>query len=179
MERTATMDLGVVIERRAIDHPWARWRWRPVAVIPGARPVESWQELERDDHAVRWHAATLPLLLHRKETQAYLENLHGEAPSIYVVLREDPGAPNDRRHRPFLVTASPFEAQDYLDPGEDMVERVPMPAAVIGWVQAFVDRHHVEEPFKKRKRQRHDPDEVNFGQVADHPDPAARRRRLM
>ena len=178
MERTAAMDLGVVVERRAIDHRWARWRWRPVAVIPGAGPVADWLELERDPQATRWHAATLPLGLHRKETQAYLENLQGSGPSVYVVLREMAGAPEDRRFQPFLVTASPFEAQDYLDPGEDVVERVPMPAVLTGWIQAFIDRHHVDEPFRKRKRQRHDPDRVQFGQAPDHPDPAARRRRL-
>jgi hypothetical protein len=27
-----------------------------------------------------------------------------------------------------------------------------MPAAVIAWLRDFVDRHHVERPFVKRKR---------------------------
>jgi hypothetical protein len=29
-----------------------------------------------------------------------------------------------------------------------------MPEGLIAWVQAFVERHHVDEPFVKRKRKR-------------------------
>ena len=35
--------------------------------------------------------------------------------------------------------------------------------AVTAWMQAFVDKHHVDEPFYKRKRKRYDPGEVGFG----------------
>jgi Protein of unknown function (DUF3305) len=52
---------------------------------------------------------------------------------------------------PFLVTASPYEAEGYME-GEDLVEAVPMPQGLLAWVQAFVERHHVDQPFVKRKR---------------------------
>ncbi|MGH6902881.1 MAG: DUF3305 domain-containing protein [Geminicoccaceae bacterium] len=45
------------------------------------------------------------------------------------------------------------EAEGYLE-GDDVVEAVAMPDALIAWVQAFVDRHHVDQPFVKRKRER-------------------------
>ena len=32
---TERMAVGVVAERRAIDHPWRKWRWRAVEVVPG------------------------------------------------------------------------------------------------------------------------------------------------
>jgi hypothetical protein len=38
--------------------------------------------------------------------------------------------------------------------GDDLVEAVPMPEGLIAWVQAFVERHHVDQPFEKRKRNR-------------------------
>ena len=38
--------------------------------------------------------------------------------------------------------------------GDDLVEAVPMPDGLIAWVQAFIDRHHVDQPFVKRKRKR-------------------------
>ena len=155
MERSIRMPLGVVVERRELDNRWQRWAWKPVAVIPGAPPVDEWRELLRGDRCVRWHAATLPLELHRTETEAYHANLAGKVPAIYVVLRKiEPSATTAGNDiGPFLVTASPYEAEGYLE-GDDVVEVVPMPEALIAWVQAFVQRHHVDEPFVKRKRKR-------------------------
>jgi len=155
MERRQSMPLGVVVERREIEHRWQQHSWRAVAVIPGAPALEAWRELARGDRFVRWHAATLPLELHRTETEAYRVNLSGKTPSVYVVLRHV--EPSERTAgnpiAPFLVTASPYEAEGYLE-GEDVVEAAPMPAGLIAWVHAFVQRHHVDEPFIKRKRKR-------------------------
>jgi Protein of unknown function (DUF3305) len=149
------MPLGVVVERRELDNRWQTHSWRPVAVIPGAPPIDAWRELARGDRFVRWHAATLPLELHRTETEAYRVNLSGRSPAIYVVLRKvrpsERSAGNDVA--PFLVTASPYEAEGYLE-GEDLVEAAPMPEGLTAWVQAFIQRHHVDEPFVKRKRER-------------------------
>ena len=149
------MPLGVVVERREIDNRWQRFTWKPVAVIPGAPTIEAWRELARGDRFVRWHAATLPLELHRTETEAYRVNLSGRSPAIYVVLRKVEPSEKSAGNEivPFLVTASPYEAEGYLE-GEDVVEVTPMPEGLIAWVQAFVQRHHVEEPFVKRKRKR-------------------------
>jgi hypothetical protein len=151
-ERSVRMPLGVVVERREIDHRWQRWSWRPVAVIPGAAVVDSWKELQRGARFVRWHAATLPLVLHRKETEGYRYNLSGRVPAVYVGLRRQSGGPFEVA--PFLVTASPYEAQSFTD---DIVEAVAMSDGLIAWVQDFVDRHHVDEPFRKRKRDRQEP----------------------
>jgi len=147
MERRLIMPLGVVVERREIDNRWQKYSWRPVAVIPGAPPVAEWRELIRGDRYIRWHAATLPLELHRTETEGYRANLSGKVPAIYVGLRRQSGG--EHEHAPFLVTASPYEAAGYA---EDIVEPVPMPDALTAWVQDFIDRHHVDAPFQKRKR---------------------------
>lgn len=148
------MPLGVVIERRELDNPWQQWSWRPVAVVPGAPPLETWRELLRGDRFVRWLAGSLPLELHRTETEAYRANLAGNAPAIYVVLRKT--KPSDatagNAFKPFLVTASPYEAESYLESGDEIVEGVPMPPSLIGWLQEFVARHPVEQAFVKRKR---------------------------
>ena len=162
-ERARSMMVGVVIERCETAHPWEPHTWTPVSVFPGAPEIDGWRELDRGDGWVRYHAATLPLELHRKETEAYRFNLSNDPPRIYVGLRsahEDGESGHDVV--PFLVTASPYEAQDYLDSGEDVVEGVTMPDGVIAWVQDFVTTHHVDEPFRKRKRKRHDPEEFGF-----------------
>ncbi|MDX2288282.1 MAG: DUF3305 domain-containing protein [Hyphomicrobiaceae bacterium] len=165
MGHAITVRLGVIIARERIDHPWQTHRWRPVSVLLDAPPVDGgWRELSRTAKSVHYHATTLSLELHRKETMAYRVNLANGEPSVYVVLREDPG------EQPFpidvhLVTASPFEAQAHGDLGFDQVEAVPMPQPLVALVQAFIDEHHVEETFVKRQRERHvKAEEHQFGQ---------------
>jgi hypothetical protein len=151
-ERSAAMPLGVVVERRASRSPWQEWVWRPVSVIVGAPSLGTeWRELVRGDGWTQFHAANLPLELHRTETEAYLVNLSQRPPRVYVVLRPT-SDPAPHAFRPLLVTASPYEAEGYLESGEEIVEGVEMPEPVIAWLRAFVDRHHVQEPFVKRER---------------------------
>ena len=38
-----------------------------------------------------------------------------------------------------------------------------MPVDIIAWVEDFVSRHHVDVPFKKRKRKAYDPAKGAFG----------------
>jgi Protein of unknown function (DUF3305) len=175
MERSISMRLGVVVERRELDNPWQRYSWRSVAVIPGAPPVDQWRALVCGERFLRWHAATLPLDLHRSDTEAYRVNLSGRSPSIYVVLRNiEPSertAGNDVA--PFAVTASPYDAEGYME-GDDLVDAVPMPEGLIAWVHAFVERHHVEKPFEKRKRKRLQAEDDH---PADHPEGAYGRQR--
>ena len=144
-----SMPLGVVVRKTPGVTRWAKWSWKVVAVLPGA-PQADWRELRREGEAVEYHAATPELTLWAAETEAYLTNLADGKPSIYVVLRDAPDGttPLDVT----LVTASPYEGQDYADTGDDLVEKVPMTDGLIAWVRDFVVAHHVEEDFVKRKR---------------------------
>jgi len=154
MSKSETMMVGVIVEMRPSSSPWIDTVLRPLEVIPGAGPVTGWTELSRHNSElgaiVRYHAATLPIELFAKETQGYLVNLADSVPRVYVVMREDDES--DLGYRVFLATVCPFEAQDYMDSGEDIVEGVPMPAAVAAWMQAWCDTHHTDEKFFKRKR---------------------------
>lgn len=161
LSTSQSMPLGVVIERREIDNPWQSVSWRAVAVIPGAPEIDEARQLRNGPGWVQYHAATLALELHRSDTEGYKHNISDEgAPMVYVVLRfdDDEGDEDDDGvPRPFLVTACPFEAAAYLDATAtgEMIERVPMPEAVRAWVQEYVAKHHVDEPFvKKRKRKK-------------------------
>lgn len=157
--------VGVVLERRKSRHPWLDYAWKPVAAIVGAPardPRGEWPVAVQGDDWVHFHAGTLTLELFRKETEAYKVNLSQEPPRLFVVMRDPEDPAVDHPLVPVLVTASPFEAQDYLDSGNELVEPVAMPPALIGFLQEFVDRHHVDEPFKKRKRRPHDPRKVGF-----------------
>ena len=165
MKDQESLALGIVLERRRIDNPWQDFEWRPVAVIPGASacdPEGEWRVLGEGEDWIRYHGGTLPLELFRSETEGYKFNLSNDPPRVFVILRsgEDMGGAHDVV--PFLATACPYEAQDYLDSGDDIIEGVPMPDVVLDWVHDFVDKHHVAEPFRKRKRERLDPDKVLF-----------------
>lgn len=142
------MPLGVVVRRVPGVTRWAKHVWKAVAVLPGAGAAE-WKELRRDGDAVEYHASTLPLELFRTDTEAYLHGLSAETPAIYVVMRpSESDAPLDV----LLVTASPYEAQDYADTGEELVEKVPMPEGLVAWIRDYVEEHHQDDVFIKRRR---------------------------
>ena len=169
MRRQEQLPLGVVLERRRIDNPWQDYTWKPVAVVPGAaamNPQDDWTVLAAGEDWTHFHAGTLPLQLFRKETEGYKVNLSQEPPRVFVGLRS--GADMEARHDlvPFLVTVCPYEAQDYLDSGDDVVEPVAMPEGVIAFVKAYIDQHHVDEPFYKRTRKRHESGDESFGRRA-------------
>ena len=121
-----------------------------MSVMPGAAPAD-WKVLREEGDSTEYHAATRHLELYRTDTEAYLVALSERIPMIYVVMR----ATRDAVDTPFevlLVTASPYEAQDYADSGEEIVEKVPMPEGLVAWIRDFVQDHHEEETFVKRRR---------------------------
>ena len=163
LPKTVTMTVSVIVERRDVAHPWADANWRPVAVVPQDSGVAAWTEIGREPGVIRYDAGTAHLTLHKSETDAYLENRTSRLPSVYVVLTRasDAGLPGPYRIR--LVSVSGYAMQDYLGTDEDIIEPVPMPEGVRRLVDTFIADHHVETPFKKRKRDRVKTEEQKFG----------------
>ncbi|WP_095588018.1 DUF3305 domain-containing protein [Actibacterium ureilyticum] len=176
------MPVGIVLKKAPGVTRWVRWHWSATAVLPGAGPAH-WHVLRREGDAVEYHAATVTLELHGAETEAYLHGLTAEIPSLYVVMREAEG---DLPIEVLLATASPYEAQDYTDSGEEIVEKVPMPHGLVAWVRDFVEEYHQEEAFVKRRRDKKRIDLVQdgigdprIGKAADiYASPGLKRRRL-
>lgn len=164
MEKSDSLKLGILLERRDSDHPWLDHEWVFVGVFPGAPQVDGLRVLREAPGVVQYHAATLELELHRAEAEAYQYNLTSPEPSLFVVLREDDEEESGAPITAELVTASAYEAQDYLDSSEDLVERILIPENIKAWIQDFVDAHYKEEPFKKRKRDKVHVEEYKFGQ---------------
>ncbi len=52
----------------------------------------------------------------------------------------------------FAVTADPAEGESFTQTGDDLVDAVPMPAAVREILETFVAEHHIEQPIYRRKR---------------------------
>lgn len=147
----ASIPLGIVIRKSPGVTRWARWAWRVVDVLPGAGAAD-WRELRRAAEVVEYHAATVPLELWTSDTEAYRTGLSARVPAVYVVLREATDDDAEQDFEVLLATASPYEAQDYLDSGEEIVEQVPMPEGLVAFVRDFVARHHEDEEFVKRRR---------------------------
>lgn len=150
-QASVSLPLGIVIRKAPGVTRWASWSWKAVAVLPGAEDVH-WRELRREGEVVEYHAATVPLELWRTDTEAYLNGLSAKIPSICVVLRETTETGAEEEVEVLLATASPYEAQDYLDSGEEIVELVPMPEGLVAFIRDFIEEHHHDEKFVKRKR---------------------------
>tara|TARA_R100000750_G_scaffold55809_1_gene42065 strand:- start:6896 stop:7462 length:567 start_codon:yes stop_codon:yes gene_type:complete len=178
-----SIPLGIVLRRAPGMTRWAKWVWTASAVLPGAGAAD-WRELRREGETVEYHAATLELELHGADTEAYLHEICAQTPSVYIILRQE-GA-GDFPLRPLTVTASPYEAQDYADSGEEIIEKVPMTPAFFAWVAEFVEEFHHEEVFIKRKRDKKRVDltqdgvgDPRIGSLQDvYASPALQRRRL-
>jgi hypothetical protein len=155
IEPLARIPVGIVVERRKADSRWIDYLWRPVAALAGEPAAAPWTVLSQDGETVRFFAGTADVELFRTETAYYRDNLVSGAPSLWVVLRPTDGDPP---YEIATVTADPYEGEGFTQVGDDLVEAVPMPPAIRDEVDAFVAKHHVEQPFVKRKRDRANPD---------------------
>ena len=161
-QKSLSLPLGIVLRKTPGVTRWAQWAWKAVAVLPGAGPA-NWRELRREGNVVEYHAATVSLELYRTDTEAYLTELSTKEPSIYVVMRDSPDQDSPCPYEVVLATASPFDGQDYADNSEDYVELVPMPEGIKALLQEWIDLHHEDEKFVKRKRDKKRTDLVESG----------------
>ena len=150
-----TMQIGVIVERRMLDNPWIDHAWSAVAVLAGAPAAAPWTVLAETPRATRYFAGTFELEFFGSDTTMYRENLRSGRPSLWVSLRSADTVPGVVLQ---LVTADPAEGEALTEPGTDVIETVPMPIEVQERLAAFVEAHHVERPFVKRKRDRADPE---------------------
>jgi len=161
LDKEISRTVSVIVERRPATSRWADWIWSPCEIIEGAAAAEPFARLGETEGGIsRYFAGSTDIVLHRKETEAYRVNLAGDR-VLYAVLRAD-----EESDAPYLlhaVTASPYEAQDYLDSGDEIVEPIAMPQSIAELVEAFCAFHHKEEPFIKRKRDRVRTEEQKFG----------------
>lgn len=151
----APLALGVIVERRPAASPWLDHVWRVVGLLPGGADRPPWSVLVAGDRATRYYAGTATLALHRVDTALYKHNLEGPCPSVYVVLRR---ARTATGWTLLLATVDPAEAHAHADIGDDLVEALPMPAAVAAWLGSFIAAHHVERGHWRRRRDRADPE---------------------
>jgi hypothetical protein len=141
--------VGVVVERRKAKSPWLDFLWRPVSVLAGTPSAAPWTPIGAEADRTIFYAGAGVIALHRSETANYRDNLASGAPALWVVLRPTGSEP---AYDVLTVTADPSEGEALTDAGNDLVETVPMPSAIIGAIGDFIAEHHVERPFVKRRR---------------------------
>ena len=158
------IEIGVVVARKALAHPWAEEAWLPYAVLPAAPAVAPWTPLGARAGYTLFYAGACELALHSGATAHYRDNLGAGRPSLWVMLTPEGGA-----CRVAAVTADPYEGEALTEGVANVVEAVPMPDDVRREIAAFVDAFHVERPFFKRER-----DHADADSLGTHP---ARTRR--
>ena len=150
-----SVEVGVIVERRVLKNPWADHAWMPVAVLTGAPAAAPWTVLNRTAEVTRFYAGAMELEFFESDTAMYRDNLRSGRPSLWVSLRPTSSAPGVALQ---LVTADPSEGESLTEPGTDIIEAVPMPDDLQRRLAAFVEAHHIERPFIKRKRDRASPE---------------------
>ena len=147
-------EIGVIAAKRKLKSAWASHAWLPHSVLPAAPAAAPWTPLAADGEDEFFYAGSAELRLHPSETSHYRDNLGSGRPSLWVALREVAGDEVELS----TVTADPYEGEALAGAIGEIIEAVPMPAEIQAQVAAFVEAHHVERPFIKRKRDRADPE---------------------
>lgn len=143
-------EVGVILRRRAVDHPWVDHAWSPVSVLEDVPETAPWTVLSTEPGATTYYAGSASIELFSSDTANYRANLAGE-PRIWVALRRPDGGAELELTK---VTADPSEGEAIFESGCDVIGTVAMPSDIAAWIAAFVDRFHVERVFHKRKRDR-------------------------
>lgn len=143
------MIVGVIVERRRLKSMWADHAWMPVVVLPGAPAAAPWTVIEETADVTRYYAGEAELEFYSSDTTFYRDNLHSGAPLLWVALTASDSYPGVALK---TVTADPAEGEALTEPGADIIETVPMPPEIQARLAVFVETHHVERGFFKRKR---------------------------
>lgn len=163
MSRELRIDVGVIAEKRKARSEWAEDYWVPTAIIEGHVHHKPGEMMRQTETGTMYFMGFSEIYCHAKEAEAYVHNFESEIPAIYIILR-----PDDEDEHPLpwyvhTVTVSPYEAQDFADSSEEIIERVAMPMSIATALMDFTDTHHEDVPFKKRKRQNFKEEKLIFG----------------
>lgn len=156
MKSEDEIEITIQLEEGKPPHPGADTTWR----ISHVQLKQSDEAPPSQKPGENHHQLQSRIVLYRNETPAYLYNLASPEPSLFIVVRSD-----DNNPRIHLATLSPYEAQDYMDGDDEQVERWPVSANLKTWLEKFIEKHHQETEFKKRRRDQLDLEKQQFGKT--------------
>jgi hypothetical protein len=146
---TRTLRIGVLAALRPPATKWGTATLKPCAVLWPAPLLERGAVVGTEGAVETRYLGDHGLTFHSGDTGHQQDNLSSANPSVWVILAdaEDPACAGVR-----LVTVDPYEGGGMADDPALVVEAVPLPRALAEEMAAFIAAHHVEVPFKKRKR---------------------------
>ncbi len=150
------LKIAVVMRRERINGAmsrWQDWRWVLADVVPHEEAFgSSARILYKDEQEERWLHPDYTVALYGDDAEGYYLNLSTSAPCWFVLWRMEEEATlcETPMARPEVVSLSYVDAGRWLD-AQETVEQVPAPAAVVDWLQTFVDQHREEEPRRRRR----------------------------
>jgi hypothetical protein len=150
-----TFKVGVLARSHPPSSRWATRMLHPFGVLALVPETAPGTFLGEEDGVETWYLGAHDLTLYSGDTGHHRDNLTSQRPSVWVALS---GADKPATVRVRLVTADPYEGGGLADDPALVVEAVPMPDLLRAPIEAFIAAHHVEEVFRKRKRQPVDPD---------------------
>jgi Protein of unknown function (DUF3305) len=157
-----SIPVGVIVERRKAQSPWADDLYRPVSVLHGVPAAAPGTQISSEEDVITFYAGDAVIELHRTDTTGYRDNLASGSPLLWVVLRS-----SESGLRLQLVTADPAEGEALTGSGNDLVESLPMPSSIGQILEEFIAEHHVEQPFYKRERSKSGPSARRVGGAKD------------
>lgn len=80
--RSAEMPVGILIRRVPGVTRWQREVWTCSGVMPGSGTAV-WRMLSEMGEVAGFHAATLTMMLHRKDTDSLIQNLTSREPFVW------------------------------------------------------------------------------------------------
>ena len=146
MPERPSLSISVVLEREAIESPWATHHWSLAGVLPdvGGEPRVL---VDLPERMQRLHPG-FELALFDDEAEGYFLNASSEEPSVFVCLRTDEA--RGEEVFPLQATLSYNEAARWMDGGE-RVERIAAWPELAAWMGAWVEANYKPEPKRRRK----------------------------
>ena len=146
--------IGLVVERIKLTGPWSDYAWMPCQVLTSVPETPAWSVIMQNAERVRYYAGEYVIGLHPSSTAQYRENLASGRPSLWVAMRPEGAEPPLEIAG---VAVDPSEGESYTETGTSVVETVPMPPEIMAVLAEYIETHHVERVFEKRKRDKSQP----------------------
>lgn len=145
--------LGVFAQRRPPVTQWSTGELRPLAVLTEEPDTAPNTKVSSEGGFETWYMGSAEVVLWSGDTGHHRDNLTSGRPSVWVALRGSDPATTEI----VGVTVDPYEGEGLASDLDLIVDAVALPEPVRARIEAFVEAHHVEMPFKKRKRLPADP----------------------
>lgn len=147
---TEAVRVGVIMQRRHIDHRWQPYAWSPAELVFDGVDDCKPMCVSDDESNWRWLIGGMEVRLYSDEAEGYFLNATSPQPCWFIMwrLEEVNGV---ELAVPKAVTLSYNEAARMMDAGE-RVDTLPLHQSYVDHLQAFSREYYRPEPRKKARK---------------------------